>query len=186
VFRVSRDKFEGYRVAWQEIAKHLEAACMPARADIELCGSKAQKFLVLDHTVNFILERNPRKVLRLLVYLDSDVARALVKLWARIVRGGYYRHESVYVGMLPVPKALQDCALWSFLDGYLEEPDLNAAAVKALNERGREIVGELLAELKITESEYRSLVEWSRWLNEIAKPPKVEVPEEEEEGDEEE
>jgi hypothetical protein len=186
VFRVSRDKFEGYRVAWQNIAKHLEAACMPARADIELCGSKAQKFLVLDHTVNFIVERNPRKVLRLLVYLDSDVARALVKLWARIVRGGYYRHESVYVGMLPVPKGLLDGMLWAFLDGYLEEPDLNAAAVKALNERGREIVGELLAELKITESEYRALVEWSRWLNEIAKPPKVEVIEEEEEGDEEE
>jgi hypothetical protein len=186
VFRVSRDKFEGYRVAWQNIAKHLEAVCVPPRADIELCGSKAQKFLVLDHTVNFIVERNPRKVLRLLVYLDSDVARALVKLWARIVRGGYYRHESVYVGMLPVPKGLLDCALWAFLDGYLEEPDLNAAAVKAISERGREIVGELLAELNITESEYRALVEWSRWLNEIAKPPKVEVTEEEEEGEEEE
>ncbi len=183
VFAVSQDKFEGYHVAWQNIAKHLEAACMPARADIELCGSKVQKFLVLDHTVNFIVERNPRKVLRLLVYLNSDVARALVKLWARIVRGGYYRHESVYVGMLPVPKGLLDCALWAFLDGYHEEPDLNATAVKALNERGREIVGELLAELKITESEYRALVEWSRWLNEIAKPPEVEVAEEEEGGE---
>jgi len=29
-------------------------------------------------------------------------------------------------------------------------------------------------------------VEWSRWLNEISKPPKVEVTEVEEEGDEEE
>jgi hypothetical protein len=76
--------------------------------------------------------------------------------------------------------------LWTFLNEYLKEPDLNAAAVKAFNERGREVVGELLAELKITESEYRALVVWSRRLNEIAKPPKVEVAEEEEEGDEEE
>jgi hypothetical protein len=82
-------------------------------------------------------------------------------------------------------EGLLDCARCGhFLDGYLEEPDLNAAAVKALNERGREIVGELLAELKITESEYRALAEWSAWLNEIAKPPEVEVAEEEEEGGE--
>ncbi|MFZ8807461.1 MAG: Eco57I restriction-modification methylase domain-containing protein [Pyrobaculum sp.] len=186
VFRVSRDKFEGYRVAWQEIAKHLEAVCVPARADIDLCGKKAQRLIVLDTTAHFIVEKNPKRALRLLVYLNSDVARALVKLWARVMRGGHYRHKSVFVGMLPAPKGLLDGTLWAFLDGYLEEPDLNAAAVKAVSERGREIVGELLAELKITESEYRALVEWSRWLNEIAKPPKVEVPEEEEEGDEEE
>lgn len=186
VFRFSRDKFEGYRVAWQEIAKHLEAVCVHARADIDLCGKKAQRLIVLDTTAHFIVEKDPKRALRLLVYLNSDVARALVKLWARVMRGGHYRHKSVFVGMLPVPKGLLDGTLWAFLDGYLEEPDLNAAAVKALNERGREIVGELLAKLKITESEYRALVEWSRWLNEIAKPPKVEVTEEEEEGGEEE
>jgi hypothetical protein len=184
VFRVSRDKFEGYRVAWQEIAKHLEAACMPARADVDLCGKGEQRLIVPDHKVYFIAEKDPSRALKLLVYLNSDIARALVKLWARIGRGGYYHHEGVFVGMLAVPRGLLDGTLWTFLDEYLKEPDLNAAAVKALNERGREIVGELLAELKITESEYRALAEWSAWLNEIAKPPEVEVAEEEEEGGE--
>jgi hypothetical protein len=184
VFRVSRDKFEGYRVAWQEIAKHLEAVCVPACADIDLCGKKAQRLIVLDTTAHFIVEKDPKRALRLLVYLNSDVARALVKLWARVMRGGHYRHKSVFVGMLPVPKGLLDGTLWAFPDGYLEEPDVNAAAVKAVSERGREIVGELLAALKIAEGEYRALAEWSAWLNEIAKPPKVEVTEEEEEGGE--
>jgi hypothetical protein len=131
--------------------------------------------------VYFIAEKDPRRALRLLVYLNSDVARALVKLWARVVRGGYYRHQSVFVGMLPVPRGLLDGTLWTFLDEYLKEPDLNAAAVRAVNERGREIENELLKALGIAEDEYKALVEWSKWLNETARPPEVKVEEEEEE-----
>jgi hypothetical protein len=180
VFRVSRDKFAGYRVAWQEIAKHLEAAHIPARADVELCGRRAQRLVVPDTTVHFIVERENKRALRLLVYLNSDLARALVKLWARVVRGGYYRHKSVFVGMLPVPRGLLDCKLWAFLDEYLKDSDLNAAAARAVGERGREMAEELLGVLGVTEDEYKALVEWSRWLNETARPPEVEVEEEEE------
>ncbi|MFP3200530.1 MAG: hypothetical protein RXR06_11720 [Thermoproteus sp.] len=181
VFRVSQIKFEGCRIAWQEIAKRLEVAYIPARSDVDLCGRKAQRLIVPDHTVYFIAEKDPRRALKLLVYLNLDVARALVKLWARVVRGGYYRHQSVFVGMLPVPRGLLDGTLWTFLDEYLKEPDLNAAAVRAVNERSREIENELLEAFGIAEDEYKALVEWSKWLNEVARPPEVEVEEEEEE-----
>jgi hypothetical protein len=181
VFAVSQDKFEGCRIAWQEIARHLEVVCIPARADVDLCGKREQRLIVPDHKVYFIAEKDPRRALKLLVYLNSDVARALDKLWARIGRGGYYHHEGVIVGMLPVPKGLMDCTLWAFLDKYLKEPDLNVAAMKAVNERGREIENELLKALGIAEDEYKALVEWSKWLNEAARPPEVEVEEEEEE-----
>jgi hypothetical protein len=181
VFAVSQDKFEGYRIAWQEIARYLEVVCIPARADVDLCGKREQRLIVPDHKVYFIAEKDPSRALKLLVYLNSDVARALDKLWARIGRGGYYHHEGVFVGMLPVPRGLLDGTLWTFLDKYLKEPDLNVAAMKAVNECGREIENELLKALGIAEDEYKALVEWSKWLNEAARLPEVEVEEEEEE-----
>jgi SAM-dependent methyltransferase len=165
VFDVSQDKFEGYRIVWREIAKRLEAAYVPARVDVELCGRKAQRLIVVDHTAHFIIEKDPGRALRLLVYLNSDVARALVKLWSRAVRGGYYNHQSVSVGMLPLPRGLLDGTLWRFLDGYLES-DLDAAAAKAVNERSREIEEELVKAFGITEDEYKALVEWGMWINE--------------------
>jgi hypothetical protein len=96
--------------------------------------------------------------------MNSDIARSLIKLWAWSARGGYYRHTSYSMGLLPIPKALVNDTLWSFLNKLLEfpqeAPDLNNVAC------------ELLKTYRI----------W-KWLNELKVPQEEEIEEAEEEED---
>jgi SAM-dependent methyltransferase len=182
VFAVAEDKFREYRVAWQEMAKQFEAAYLPLHIQVELCGSSVRKLLVPIQTAYFIVEKDPLKALKLLLYLNSDLARSLIKLWAWVARGGYYRHTSYNTGMLPIPSALVNNTLWSFVENYLRQHegalDLNTIAVNVLNNAKEKLEKELLESLMISEEEYRRLVEYGKWLNELGAPPQAETEEE--------
>jgi hypothetical protein len=171
VFAVTADKFREYRVAWQEIAKYFEATYLPLHIQVKLCGSSVEKLLVPIQKVYFIVEKDPLKALKLLLYLNSDLARSLIKLWAWVARGGYYEHISYNTGMLPIPSALVDNTLWSFIENYLRQQegalDLNTIAVNVLNDARERLEKELLESLMVTEEEYRRLVEYGKWLNEL-------------------
>ncbi|MCX8185418.1 MAG: hypothetical protein N3E43_06680, partial [Sulfolobales archaeon] len=168
IFRVSPKKFEDYRIAWQEIAKHFEACILPVDVPVEICGKQVSRKLVPDVTIYFIAEENPRKALRLLLYLNSDLARSLLKLRAWPSRGGYFRHESASVGFLPVPAGLLKRGVWD----WVEEPpaqtagELNEHARKVYEENKERLEKELAESLGLTDEEYRAVVDWGKWLNE--------------------
>jgi hypothetical protein len=120
------------------------------------------------------------KALKLLIYMNSDFARNLIKLWAWTARGGYYRHTSYNVGMLPIPKELVDCKLWRLLTNRLNQQekyiDLNIVATEILSEAevSKNLEKELIQTLELKEDEYRMLIEYGKWLNELGMPPPTE------------
>jgi hypothetical protein len=191
IFRISVDKFKEYRIAWREMGIRAVATHLPVIAKIDLCGIERQAVIVPIQTVYFIVENNFLKALKLLIYINSDVARSLVKLWAWSARGGYYRHTSYSMGLLPIPRSLVDNTMWGFIKSYIEQPqeapELNTVARRLLDSAKDKLLRELLESLEISENEYRELVEFGEWLNELKAPPQVEVEEGiEEEGSEEE
>jgi len=185
VFRASRDKFEEYRIAWQEMARRLEAVHLPARININGWG---EKLLVPIQKVYFIVERDRDKAFWLLLYLGSDLASSLVKLWAWPIRGGYYEHISYSMGLLPVPRSVE---LPEFVREYIERyggGDLNELARRIMNAHREKLEYVFARALGITEDEYREIVEFGKWLNETTQPIQTGEPieEEEETGEEEE
>jgi SAM-dependent methyltransferase len=180
IFAVSQDKFKEYRIAWQEIAKYIEAAHLPVSININICGTMKQKLLIPIQKVYFIVEKDPLKALKLLIYMNSDLARNLVKLWAWTTRGGYYEHTSYNMGMLPLPKKLVECKLWRFLTNRLNQQekyiDLNTVATKILSEAevSKNLEKELIQTFELNEDEYRKLIEYGKWLNELGTPPQTE------------
>ena len=136
IFRVSKDKFEDYRIAWQEIARQFESCILPVKVKKIVCDIEKEILLVPDHKVYFIVERNLKKALKLLLYLNSDLARSLLKLVAWVTRGGYFEHMAIYVGLLPLPVTLLNCHVWSKVIGEAVEAvlqdrgDLNRIAEK--------------------------------------------------------
>lgn len=190
IFRVSKEKFEEHRIAWQEMALHAEVTHLPVAVEARICGAVKKTLIVPIQTVYFIVEKDFLKAIKLLIYANSDIARSLVKLWAWSARGGYYRHTSYSMGLLPVPNALIDNSSWGFLKDYLkqiqEAPDLNTVAVNLLNIAADRVKVELKRALQISEDEYRELVEYGKWLNELEVPPQVAVEEGSEESSEEE
>lgn len=179
IFRVSRDKFKEYRIAWQEIAKYFEACHLPVWITGNVCGKEKKLLVVPKPKVYFIVEPDKVKALKLLLYLNSDLARALIKLWSRVLRGGYYEHTSTHVGLLPLPLQLLNSSLWPWLKDHVKDSE-----GKDLNEIGREIyrkrelieklLEELLKALGITHEEYEELINYGKWLNETT--PVKEVP----------
>jgi len=172
VFRVSPDKFRDHRIAWQEIAPHIKAAHLPARVSASLCDVRS-KLLVPIQTVYFITEENAEKALGLLIYLNSDIARNLVKLWAWSARGGYYRHTAYVMGMLPLP-----CNIAHVLRGLVNPPakgagDLNDVAREIAEKRREEVRGRLCDALGISAEEHDEIIEYGRWLNEIERSPQA-------------
>jgi SAM-dependent methyltransferase len=170
VFRVLKSKFEEYRVAWQEISRDVEATHLPVTFNIDICGATKQKLLIPIQKVYFIVEKDPLKALKLLIYLNSDLARNLVKLWAWTTRGGYYEHTSYNMGMLPIPRALVEGDLWRHVDKLAKDrinagnADLNGLA-KSIPFT-EEMEKELAEVLGITWEEYKAIVEYGKWLNE--------------------
>jgi SAM-dependent methyltransferase len=170
IFAVSGDKFKEYRIAWQEIAKYIEATHLPVTVNINICGTMKQKLLIPIQKVYFIVEKDPLKALKLLIYMNSDLARNLVKLWAWTARGGYYEHTSYNMGMLPIPRALVEGDLWRHVDKPAKDrinadnADLNGLAkIISFTE---EMERELAQALGITWEEYKAIVEYGKWLNE--------------------
>ena len=170
ILAVVRGKFEKYRIAWQEMAKYIEAAYLPVLVDVEICRGRKQKLLIPLQTVYFIIEKDALKALKLLIYMNSCVARSLVKLWAWSGRGGYYRHTSYGIGLLPIPRALSERSLWSHIDRLAKDSintgnaDLNtlAKSIPFTEEMERE----LAQAFGITWEEYKAIVEYGKWLNE--------------------
>jgi hypothetical protein len=119
--------------------------------------------------------------------MNSDIARSLIKLWAWSARGGYYRHTSYSMGLLPIPKALVNDTLWSFLNKLLEfpqeVPDLNNVACELLKNVADKLWNELINNLGISKEEYTKLIEYGKWLNELKAPQEEEIEEAEEEED---
>jgi hypothetical protein len=175
IFRVSKDKFKEYRIAWQEIAKYVEAVHLPVFVDTNICGAKKRKLLVPIQKVYFIVEEGLLKALKLLIYMNTDFARSLIKLWAWSARGGYYEHTSYGMGLLPIPKALVDDVLWEFLEdrlkGHQGLSDLNAVAKGITKEFAGRLEEELVHVLGVSKEEYEKLVEYGRWLNELKALP---------------
>jgi hypothetical protein len=192
IFRVSKSKFEEYRIAWQEISKDIEAAYLPVFTDIDICsnGIKKRKLFIPIQTVYFIVEKNLLKALKLLLYLNSDLARSLVKLWAWSLWGGPYRHTSYTMGILSIPKKLVNDTIWDFLKDYLKQSqgflDLNIIASSLSKEAMKKLEDELIQAFEISRDEYEKIVEYGKWLNETTlSQVKVEEGIEEESSEEE-
>jgi len=170
VFRVSKSKFEEYRIAWQELSRDVEATHLPVTVSIDICGTMKQKLLIPLQTVYFIVEKDPLKALKILIYLNSDLTRNLVKLWAWTMGVGGYRHTSYSMGLLPIPRALVEGNLWRHVDKLAKErinadnADLNGLA-KSISFT-EEMEKELVATLGITWEGYKAIVEYGKWLNE--------------------
>jgi hypothetical protein len=170
IFRVSRDKFKEYRIAWREIGIHAVATHLPVITKINLCGVERQGVIVPIQKVYFIVENDILKAFKLLIYINSDIARSLVKLWAWSARGGYYEHTSYNMGLLPIPRALVEGNLWRHIDKLVRDRinadnvDLNRLA-KSISFT-EEMEKELAEALGITWEEYKAIVEYGKWLNE--------------------
>ncbi|MEM1832185.1 MAG: hypothetical protein QXJ97_11735, partial [Desulfurococcaceae archaeon] len=188
IFRVSSKKFRDYRIAWQEIAKHFEACVLPVSTKVSICGVDRNVILVPDVTLYFIVEPDKTMALKLILYLNSTLARSLLKLRAWSVRGGYYRHQSASVAHLPIPRALLECDAWRIVEVIASHHsgDLNAVAEDIFRKHGGELEDELKRILGITDGEYNAIVEYCSWLNELGEAKVEGVTEEEMEEEEEE
>jgi len=173
IFEVSGEKFRDYRIAWQEIAKRFEACILPSKVPSELCGTRAEKLLVPHKTVYFVVEPDKSRAAKLLLYLNTRLARSMLKLWAWNAERGYYRHLTIAAGAIPVPDQQLRHGLWSWVEDRIKGVDgaeLNTALKKVYEEEAERLEQELARALDITEEEYRELVEWGEWLNERSPP----------------
>jgi|GEM_PF-1372889 type I restriction-modification system DNA methylase subunit len=181
IFRVSKEKFKEHRIAWQEMTMYIEAAYLPLYLNVAICSNNKEnkKLLIPLQTTYFIVESNHSKALKLLIYMNSDLARSMIKMWAWTARGGYYRHTSYSMGILPLPRDLVDNKLWGFLEDLLKQQkeniDLNEIAKNKLEaDMKKKMEKELMQSLGLDEEEYRELVEYGKWLNELGKAPETE------------
>ena len=170
IFRVSKDKFRDYRIAWQEIALHFEACILPTRLSIKSCNTEQKKLIIPNVKVYFITEPDKIKALKLLLYLNSDLARSLLKLRALSLRGGYYEHQSTSVGALPIPMQFLQCSVWRQIKELvkgIKDEELNEVLRKIYEEYKEKLAEELMKAIELTEDEYSSIIDWGRWLNEL-------------------
>ncbi|MEM1832459.1 MAG: N-6 DNA methylase, partial [Desulfurococcaceae archaeon] len=167
IFRVSLDRFRDYRVAWQDISKHLEACILPVWTKVSICNVEREALIVPNKTVYFVVEPNPKKALKLLLYLNSTIARCFLKLIAWPSKGGCYRHLSASTGHLPVPQALLKCSTWKIVEEVLVQHvgDLNTVAEDIFRNHGSQLEDELKRILGITVDEYNAIVDYCSWLN---------------------
>ena len=162
IFRVSRRKFQEYRIAWQEIAKHFEATHLPVRLNINLCKRETERLIVPIQKVYFISDKNKCASLAMLAYLNSSLIRSLMKLIAWSARGGYYEHISYTVGQLPLPSQDYTNKLCEELKD-IQDNSLNEAA-RNLTEQVERVIIKLLG---VSSDEYEEVVSFGTWLNEI-------------------
>ena len=157
IFRISKNKFKEYRIAWQENVKYFEASHLPIVESVYTCNKPSKRILVPIQTVYFIIENDRCKASLLLAYLNSKIARSLMKLWAWTSRGGYFRHISYTVGhlpLLPLEKLLKLCDL------------VDSSNLNFVNKHSSTIEQELIRTIKIDNNIYQRIVKYGEWLNE--------------------
>ncbi len=162
IFRVSEQKFQKYRIAWQENTKHFEATHLPVQAYDSLCTERSKKFIVPIQTVYFISEKDKCNSLAVLIYLNSRLIRSIMKLIAWSARGGHFRHISYTVGHLPLPP-LQDLRKICSMVTIQNNDELNVLA-KSITEKSEHIIAELLG---LDKKEYEEVVSFGEWLNKL-------------------
>jgi hypothetical protein len=166
IFRVNADKFKDYRIAWQEMVKHIEASALPLTINTNINGKRCQKLVVPVTTVYFIVEEDCTRALKLLLYFNSRLARNVVKLWAWSARGGTYRHNAFIMGHLPIPDEQLLPDLWKQHLRCDSKANLNEAARSIIEEAGQDLEHELVALLGLSKEDYKVIVEYGEWLNE--------------------
>ena len=168
VFRTSIKK-KGMKIAWQENAKFFEACVLPDVIPANVCRNAAKQLIPIQ-TTYFIKEDEQSRRYKLVLYLNSEIARALMKLIAWKARGGYFRHISMAVGQLPIPDVLRECEVWSEVSQELVsvEPDeINDRLKRIHEEKGEKLEQQLAEKLRLTPDELEQLKEFSRWLNQM-------------------
>jgi len=166
IFRINAEKFKDHRIAWQELAKHIEACALPLNINIKMDGRSCQKIVVPTQKVYFIIEEDHVKALKLLLYFNSRLARNVLKLWAWSARGGTYEHDAFVMGHLPIPDKQLLSDLWKQHVRCNSKTNLNAAARSIIDRAGRELEHELFTSLGLSEEDYKAIVEYGEWLNE--------------------
>ncbi|MEB3772128.1 MAG: hypothetical protein GSR82_00445, partial [Desulfurococcales archaeon] len=162
IFRVSRKKFQEYRIAWQENTRFFEATHLGVQSDTSICLNQARRLVVPIQTVYFISEKDMCVSLIMMAYLNSSLVRSLMKLIAWSARGGYFRHISYTVGHLPLPSLEYMNSLCDMLTAT-QGDDLNNIARDIIDEVER-VVMKLL---DVNSDEYEEVVSFGTWLNEI-------------------
>lgn len=168
IFRVSAEKFKSYRIAWQEMVKHIEACSLPVTINTNFNGKSCVKVVVPVTTVYFVVEEVYAKALKLLLYLNSRFARNIIKLWAWSARGGTYRHNAFIMGHLPIPNKLLSCELWSGCTVPSGGAELNEVVAGIAEKSGRLLEQELAEALGLSDEVYEAITGYGEWLNEKA------------------
>ena len=99
IFRVNKEKLRS-KVAWQELDRRIEAIPLPASYKDPRLGKRVQIAL---QTVYFVVESNEANGAKLVVLLNSIPVRVFICSFAERARGGYFRHISWTVGLIPMP-----------------------------------------------------------------------------------
>jgi hypothetical protein len=102
IFRVSPVKLE-QKVGWHELARRMEAVLLPKFQKDRLLGRRR---LIPIQTVYFVSMKDAELGKRMAVLLNSTPIRAFISSFAERARGGYFRHISWTVGLIPLPSQL--------------------------------------------------------------------------------
>ena len=104
IFRVSKSKLDE-KAAWHELSRKMEAVYLPKTYNDQVLGVKP---LIVLQTVYFISSKDTQFCLRMVTLFNSIPVRAFLKSFAERASGGYYRHISWTVGLVPLPKLAED------------------------------------------------------------------------------
>lgn len=102
IFRVSPVKLE-QKVAWHELARRMETVLLPKFQKDKLLGRRR---LIAIQTVYFVSMKDDKLGARMAMLLSSTPIRAFITSFAERARGGYFRHISWTVGLVPLPPRL--------------------------------------------------------------------------------
>jgi hypothetical protein len=104
IFRVSKNKLE-QKAAWHELSRKMEAVFLPRIYHDQVLGEKP---LIVLQTVYFISSADEKFCPKMVLLLNSKPVRAFIKSFAERARGGYFRHISWTVGLIPLPKSFDE------------------------------------------------------------------------------
>jgi len=104
IFRVSADKLRD-KVAWQMIAKTIEAACLPSDYQDKFLGSRK---LIVDHAVYFLNVQEGNAAKRAAAFLNSTPARVYASAYVNRTGAEYCQFFAWIVGLIPAPLGITD------------------------------------------------------------------------------
>lgn len=107
IFRVNRRKLM-QKAAWHELAKRMEAVVLPVTYDDPILGERK---LIAIQTVYFISSADETFCTRIVMLLNSKPVRAFIKSFSERASGGYFRHISWTVALVPIPQSLDQLAI---------------------------------------------------------------------------